>query len=558
MEWISKKYNSLNEFMVAENKISSDFPAYKKVPIKNLDKAAEKIKKCCFEEYKIFIIGDYDVDGISSSIIMSMIMKYFGVPYKIIIPKRFTDGYGISENIINTIISEKSEKNIVVTIDNGITAIDHFKTLKEEGFETVIIDHHEPLKKDGKVVLPNADIIVDPHIEEDNEDDYCAAGLAFKLAEALNMPKEDMPTITVFAMFATIADIVSLTRENREIVREGLRLINEERNTLSANLKFFLEMLYVEYLDEEGVAYNIGPAINAPGRLVDDGAQNISMRALFGETDFVILENMLRLNKTRKSITEQYMEICKEIIKDFDTHHTLVIDGEFHEGIIGILAGKLAQKYQVPVIVLSNLKDSDFAKGSARTAQNESLIDMLRKNDSLFVKYGGHEEAAGLTIKKSDIESLRSTLSEKEYKNNNILFYDLDVKVKDLNDFFEKQKEFAPFGNGNRKPLVKVSVELTPRNNETFKEIANGKYAKLYCNKCDVMLFDCDDYQYDTAYEKWKALGMPNRFEALAYVTENIFKGNRTLQLMVTDIKSIEENEQHKKSDRDLFLSYFS
>lgn len=561
MEWISNKYSSLTEFMFSENEIYKDFNTYEQSEIKNLQKAATNIKRCCFEEYKIFIIADYDVDGVASAIIMGTILEYFGVPYETIIPKRFSDGYGISETIISDIIEQKAEKNLVITIDNGITAINHFNLLKENGFETIIIDHHNPLVVEGHIVLPEADIVVDPHIEENNKDDYCAAGLAFKLAEALNLPESEMLNITVFAMFATIADIVKLKRENRKIVKEGLRIVNEERNKLSANLKFFFEMLDIEHIDEDSIAYTIGPTINAPGRLIDDGAQNIAAKALFGPIDFDLFDSMKHCNTERKKLTDSYTTMCIEMINEnnIDTNHPIILNGDFHEGIIGIIAGKIAKKYQVPTIITANMQDSDLVKGSARTAQNENLIELLRKNDKFFVKYGGHKEAAGLTMKKSNLESLKEALSEKNYKNSSILFYDLELKIKDLKDFFEKQSLFAPFGNGNRKPLVKISVELSPRNNEVYRELSCGKYAKLYGNGCDIMLFECDDYMYDTSYEKWIDLGRPNKFEALAYVTENVFRENHILQLMVVDLKINNENENHKeKSEREIFLSYFS
>lgn len=551
MECISRAYASMKEYMQAENnmKDEEEFLFPDESSVQHMSQVSELILKCINERYKIFLIGDYDVDGVMSLKILSEIFKYLKYDVYKRIPKRISEGYGLSNKIIDEIIALKEEKNLAITIDNGITAVNQIKRLNENGFIVVVIDHHEPLLVDENIMLPKAEIIVDPKVYKGEFNDFCAAGLASKLAELL-LPKEKLNDIYVYAMLATIADVVSVTGNNRIIIKRGFRLLNE-RN-VSPTLLAFIDTLNVSFIDEDKVGYTLGPAINAAGRLIDDGAQTVSFNAFEKEDYYEACEEfrkMVEINSERKALCDEGIEKCLKDIKenDFPTNKALVLYNNFHEGIVGILAGKISERFQVPAVVLTNSSKEDIVKGSGRTAQNESLINLLRRHDEFFVGYGGHDGAAGMSLEKADVDKFREAFAEKEFQKENRLFYDMDIAAKNLLNFFYEQNVYSPFGNGNKKPLVKVSVELSPRGGLFHKELAEGRYARCFGNGYDIMLFDgIIQDEYENMYDKWKKLGCPNQFDVLAYVSVNHFNGEETVQLMVQDI--CKNNDERKKN----------
>ena len=307
--------------------------------IENLSTAADTIKKCILNKIPISIMGDYDVDGITSSAILYSSIKKLGTTPVVRLPRRYSEGYGLSANAIN-----EFTPGLLITVDNGIAANDAIQTAKEKGFMVIIIDHHLPGEQ-----LPNADIIVDPHVNPSKNafTDYCGAGLAFKLAQLLHNDTAFLNQMCCYAAVGTIADSMPLKGDNRYIVMQGLSLIRQKRASLGLNKLF--EIAEVYSFTAKDIGFKIGPMLNAAGRMYDEGAM-ISFEALIAETENEAQEKstrLLQINEERKTSTTRGMEYVEDIIA-MDCLYgeaPLVVFAEgMKEGIVGIITGRLAGK----------------------------------------------------------------------------------------------------------------------------------------------------------------------------------------------------------------------
>jgi len=237
--------------------------------VQNLKEAAEKIRKAIDAGQKFYIYGDYDADGVTSTAILVRLLDYFHAEVIARLPKRFSEGYGLNAKVVDSILD--ANPDIVITIDNGIVAVEEIATLKSHGIDVVIIDHH--LRRDDGAI-PNADVIVDPHVIEGSDfDGFCGAGLAYKLASQIvgTTAPALLNSLQTLACIGTIADVMPLLYENRIIVKEGLQKINAGKSVVGIHALLGLLGLYE--IDTNEVAFKLGPIINAAGRMKDDGAE---------------------------------------------------------------------------------------------------------------------------------------------------------------------------------------------------------------------------------------------------------------------------------------------
>lgn len=547
MEWKHRGYANVKDFMAGENGMENEelflFPC--ESSIVHLRDAAKLIFSAIKNNKAVKVIGDYDVDGICSAYILYWMFEKMNIKAQIRLPKRFSEGYGLSSSIVNEIIANRIEPGeLIIAIDNGITAVSQIKRLKYAGFKTLIIDHHQPGAE-----LPEADVIVNPHVYAGDFNEYCAAGLAYKLAKGVCAiaPEINTDELLVMAAIATVADSVSLRGENRLIVQRGIKALNEGR--FGKPLHTLLSMTGCTYITEETIGYTVAPVINASGRLFDDGAQKCF--DFFAENQGELeAKCLIDANERRKNLVEETMARVEEDLLGYPENRAILVAGDYHEGIVGLIAGKIAEERNVPAIVLSK-KDGAY-KGSARSARGMDLMDLIRSLGKYLASYGGHSGAAGLSTKSDDLTGILEavqgySLPEAEGEQ----YYDIYCDEKDVTAVANEMEIYCPYGQDNRRPIVMSYFENVPKFGKTYKVIKE-RYYKLHGRYFSIMLFD------GSVVNKWESLGRPLSFYVIGYpkLHRYIYDGRQyeEIQLEAVDILPI---KKRKKETREKFLEYF-
>lgn len=374
--------------------------------LSDMEKATNRINKAISNNEKILVYGDYDADGVTSTTILVKTLESLGATVGWYIPNRFTEGYGPSEPAFRNAYDEGV--TLIITVDNGIQGHHEIDIANELGIDVIVTDHHEF----GETV-PNAYAIVHPmHPDYHYPFEYLAGvGVSYKLSKAL---KSDLPeSFLGLVAIGTIADLVSLTDENRYMVKEGLKYLNESSNK---GVKALLEKAeYTDEVNEQTVGFIIGPRLNAVGRLDDARlAGELLMTDDEDEASF-LAEEVDAFNTDRKSIVESITEEAMELADEEVSNHKqfLVLAKEdWNEGVLGIVASRIVEKYNLPTIVLNVDIHQNHAKGSARSIEQVSMFDVLQKHPDLITKFGGHHMAAGMTMEIDAIEPLKKALNE--------------------------------------------------------------------------------------------------------------------------------------------------
>lgn len=389
--------------------------------LKDVDKAAEIIAEGIAEKKAMRIIGDYDIDGVNATYILLEGIRRCGGNVDAAIPDRMKDGYGINEHLIEQALSDGKE--LLITCDNGIAAINEINFAKEKGMTVVVTDHHEiPYRntEQGKEFLrSNADAIVNP---KQNDCLYpckgiCGAVVAWKLVQVL-YERMDIPVVEadIFienAGFATVGDVMDLTGENRILVKLGLKALEHTKNP---GMKALIakNKLSDKPLSAYHIGFVLGPCINASGRL-DTAKRSLELLLERDEVKASALAGeLVELNESRKYMTQQETQKALEQIEKEGREKDKVLVvylPECHESLAGIIAGRIREAYQRPIFVLT--RGEEGVKGSGRSIEAYSMFDKMTEVAELFTKYGGHPMAAGLSMREEDIDKLREQLNQK-------------------------------------------------------------------------------------------------------------------------------------------------
>ena len=434
--------------------------------MKDMKKAVDILEKKIQQQAKIRIIGDYDIDGVTSTYILLKGLTRIGANVDTYIPDRVADGYGIHEHLIDRAESDKIDT--IVTCDNGIAACAEIQMAKEKGMTVIVTDHHDiPYREENgerRVILPPADAILNPKQYDclyPNKN-LCGAVVAFKyitaLYERFDIQKKELEDYYELVAIATVGDVMDLQGENRILVKEGLRRLQNTKN------KGLQELIRANNLEDSKItAYHIGfvlgPCINASGRL-DTAARSLALlNAPTKEEAAKLAGDLTALNQSRKALTEKGKEEAIQLIETTELKNDRVLVvylPECHESLAGIIAGRLREKYHKPAFVLT--RGEKCAKGSGRSIESYSMYDELVKCADLMVQFGGHPMAAGLSIEEENIEKFREQL------NQNCTLTEEDLRPKIVIDvampIFYITKELVeqisllePFGKGNVKPI---------------------------------------------------------------------------------------------------------
>ena len=530
---------------------------------KDMQKGIEIIARAVKNKSKITIYGDYDVDGVMSITILLKALNTLGADVDYYVPHRQKEGYGLNADAVKKIYENGTK--LLLTCDNGIAAVNEIKLAKGLGLNTVIIDHHEPgfvTDSDGNAaeILPDADAVID-HKQKDCTYPYknlCAAGISYKFAKALyeymGRAFDINDELLIFAAIATVCDIVDLIDENRVIVKNGLRLINGKIDNIGLKAIISAAGLTKDSITEYHFGFIIGPSVNSSGRL-ESAAEAVE---LFNEQSpgkaAELAQTLVSLNTVRKNMTE---EAAKNIISSIESGSLkndrvlVVYDHSAHESVAGIVASRIKERFNKPVIVITD--SGDLAKGSARSIDGYNIFEALNKNRSLFVKFGGHAMAAGLSLEKDNIEVLRQRLNSDCPITDDMLEKKLRIErkmdFKDINlDLAKELKSLSPFGKGNPKPLfgslnLNVDrVQLIGKNRSIVKLTVSDESGKsFYAVGFDIYekyLYDIKHlYGEDVCCKILNGECVSHKTDMVYTIDINSFNSRETVQLIIQDIR---------------------
>ncbi len=533
---------------------------YDPILMKDMAAAVEILVDAVKREIPIRVIGDYDVDGIFSTYILVSALKKCGANVDYDIPHRIHDGYGVNEQMIER--AHESGIGLIMTCDNGIAAREALSLAKDYGMTVVVTDHHEipfELEGDDKVYkLPPADAVVDPHRVDD---DYpfagiCGAQVAYKFAavfyERMGLSRQEATSdFMEMAAFAAICDIMEFRDENRSLVYHGLKKLSRTENVgLSALLKRC--DLWGEALDAFHVGFRLGPCFNASGRL--DSAL-MGLELLFEEDEtkaLALADSLFSLNEQRKVLTEKGMEMALGALEGQEIPQVMVVYiPKLHESLCGIVAGRLKEKLYRPVFVLCD--GEGVVKGSGRSIPGYSMFEEMQKVDDLFVKYGGHPMAAGLSLKPEVVDEFRKrinencTLTEDELVPKVVIDVPMPLSYISM-DLVRQIDSLAPFGNGNEKPVFADKdlrlVRITPMGKEkqhrrlSFDIGGGRKMEGVFFREGEQM----DEYLISKFGQEAFDAALMGRGEQIImqivyYPSINCYNGRESLQVLIDDYR---------------------
>lgn len=534
--------DEIKDFLYNEDTLNSPFE------IKDMDKAVKRIKKAVENDEFICVFGDYDADGVTSTTLLYSYLELIGANVMYYIPSREKEGYGMNKDAVQKL--SKNGVKLIVTVDNGISAIDEIAYANELNIDTVVTDHHMP-----PAILPNACAIVDLHREDCNSKfkKISGVGVAFKLVCALEGENCDINAMldnySDLLCIGTVGDIVDLKGENRIFVRRGLQSIqNTDRIGIQSLLK--ASGLLGKKITAGRISFNIVPRINAVGRL---GMSQKSVSLLLTENQNEADEVSKLLcddNSERQQIEQNILQSIDTMIREnpkivFDD--VIVIDGEnWHAGVIGIVAARIKDRYGKPTIIISS--DKTMAKGSGRSVEGFSLCDAIFACSDLLTLCGGHPMAAGLTLKSENIEKFRIKINEYAQSLGKMPYDKLMIDCK-LNpaglstELVHSLESLQPYGAGNPTPVFGLYnmtlVNIIP--------ISNNKHLKLNFtrkgNNICAMKFFTSKEQFP--YSQNDVLDLAVTLDI------NEYSGRENLSIIIKDIKPSDlDSEKIIESER--------
>jgi single-stranded-DNA-specific exonuclease len=452
--------------------------------LKDMDKAVERIKKAIVNKERVMVLGDYDVDGITSLTLLYQFLtinKLDVIPY---LPHRIDEGYGISASAVNTAL--KSKVDLFISVDCGITAAVEIERLKGSGIDVIVIDHHRP-KSDLEI---SADAVIDPWQAGCSypDRDLAAVGLVFKFLQAI-MGLEERRLLDFLDLVAlgTVADVASLKGENRILVKEGLRVLAQTER-IGLKKLFDVASLRQDRVNVRNIAFVLGPRLNAAGRI--DSAED-AFRLLISEdpSEAEILAFKLEdSNKRRREIEAGILKESLIVVEEdggYLKDNIIIVKGrDWHPGVLGIVASKLADRYYRPVIVFSDF--GGIIKGSGRSIPDFNIFKAVSSCSDVLEEFGGHAAACGVSLKRDNWDSFKAImtgLSEQAFKETPLtsrIELDGELELSAIDDALFKDLELLkPFGAENPEPkFLTLSVKV----NSKIRPLARNFY-KFWVNK---------------------------------------------------------------------------
>ncbi len=513
-----------------------DTPLEDALLMRDMDRAAARVRQALNRGEKIAVYGDYDVDGITATCLLTRFLTEQGgdvIPY---IPDRLEEGYGLNRGAVSA-LAQKGIK-LIVTVDCGITAVDEVLWAASLGVDVVITDHHE-----CKNILPAACAVVDPHRPDC---DYpfkalAGVGVALKLAMALSdQPDRVLDTYADLAAIGTVADVMPVTGENRTIIQRGLRALEQRPRPGIAALAS-QSGLEGRSMNSVTIGYTLAPRINAAGRM---GCAGIAVELLL--TDDVVRAEELaarlcRLNKERQSVEMGIFEQCvRRLEKQPQPDAIVLADESWHQGVVGIVASRLTEQYNCPAMMIC--LSEGMGKGSCRSYGGVNLFAVLEGCQDLLEAFGGHELAAGFTVREENIPALRQRVAqlvrEQRTGDGTDSVLDVDAELDDLRVLdiagVEQLEKLEPYGAGNPRPVLSVmGAQVASRS-----MVGGGRHLKLKLNKqgvnLDAIFFSASDW-----------LPEQDSLVDVAFCPQiNEYRGQRSVQLQLVDLRPARQEQE--------------
>lgn len=557
MKWLRKgAYNTVKELVQANTGMSANDLAYdaRSYYYPGIKEAAELFMDHIKHGSKILVWCDYDTDGVDCKFIMSYTlarpMKIRNI--EILCPGRYSDGYGIKPSIVE----QFAGTDLLVLCDNGIAAIEAVDLAREMGMDVIILDHHDPRVIEGQVVMPNANVIVDPHLtggyimdgagnQIGEFRDLCGAGITWYFTHEVRSMCDWMSDkqkwyldqiAYIGATFGTVGDVVDLKDDNRRIVKQGLTNLNKGMGT--SGIRQLMYKLYLNNVSSMDIGFLISPIINASGRLEDTGANRIAAllctdandedakKALYAEVDRAI-----EVNKKRKAMTKESVERVVENYEANGGNDPFIVcyDEYTVSGIVGLVASELVNRYHRPALVFApSGKDDGVIKGSGRSIEGIGIKGLLDQIQQYLTTYGGHPMACGASLLIDNLDAFGDAVNAitPVLDTSDAIMYDLECTYTEAATKLAEQEQFEPYGAGNPQPVYRINgVELC----EPEYMGGNSQHIKFQTKDADILWFDGRK-----AYEN---LGSPKMVDMLVTMSYHEFKDQVTVQMQIIDMK---------------------
>lgn len=557
MKWLRKgAYNTVKELVQANTGMSANDLAYdaRSYYYPGIKEAAELFMDHIKHGSKILVWCDYDTDGVDCKFIMSYTlarpMKIRNI--EILCPGRYSDGYGIKPSIVE----QFAGTDLLVLCDNGIAAIEAVDLAREMGMDVIILDHHDSRVIEGQVVMPNANVIVDPHLtggyimdgagnQIGEFRDLCGAGITWYFTHEVRSMCDWMSDkqkwyldqiAYIGATFGTVGDVVDLKDDNRRIVKQGLTNLNKGMGT--SGIRQLMYKLYLNNVSSMDIGFLISPIINASGRLEDTGANRIAAllctdandedakKALYAEVDRAI-----EVNKKRKAMTKESVERVVENYEANGGNDPFIVcyDEYTVSGIVGLVASELVNRYHRPALVFApSGKDDGVIKGSGRSIEGIGIKGLLDQIQQYLTTYGGHPMACGASLLIDNLDAFGDAVNAitPVLDTSDAIMYDLECTYTEAATKLAEQEQFEPYGAGNPQPVYRINgVELC----EPGYMGGDSQHLKFQTKDADILWFD--------GRKAYEDLGSPKMVDMLVTMSYHEFKDQVTVQMQVIDMK---------------------
>lgn len=557
MKWLRKgAYNTVKELVQANTGMSANDLAYdaRIYYYPGIKEAAELFMDHIKHGSKILVWCDYDTDGVDCKFIMNYTlarpMKIRNI--EILCPGRYSDGYGIKPSIVE----QFAGTDLLVLCDNGIAAIEAVDLAREMGMDVIILDHHDPRVIEGQVVMPNANVIVDPHLtggyimdgagnQIGEFRDLCGAGITWYFTHEVRSMCDWMSDkqkwyldqiAYIGATFGTVGDVVDLKDDNRRIVKQGLTNLNKGMGT--SGIRQLMYKLYLNNVSSMDIGFLISPIINASGRLEDTGANRIAALLCTDANDegakkalYVEVDRAIDVNKKRKAMTKESVERVVENYEANGGNDPFIVcyDEYTVSGIVGLVASELVNRYHRPALVFApSGKDDGVIKGSGRSVEGIGIKGLLDQVQQYLTTYGGHPMACGASLLIDNLDAFGDAVNAitPVLDTSDAIMYDLECTYTEAATKLAEQEQFEPYGAGNPQPVYRINgVELC----EPEYMGGNSQHVKFQTKDADILWFD--------GRKAYEDLGSPKMVDMLVTMSYHEFKDQVTVQMQVIDMK---------------------
>lgn len=527
---VNRNIENDDDIRIFLNPTRKDF--YDPFLFKDMDIAVERIIRAINNKEKTVIYGDYDVDGITSTTVLKKFLEERGLNVGTYIPNRLDEGYGLNKDAIEQIKQE--DYKLIITVDCGISGINEIEYANSLGIETIVTDHHEAGEE-----LPKAMAVIDAK-RKDNTYPFrglAGVGVVFKVIQAistkLNLEEKEYLKYLDLVCVGTISDIVPLVDENRVIAKLGLKLIEVTKNI---GLRELIKITGYKNIDSNTVSFGIAPRINACGRMGhQEEALNLFLTEDINEAK-QITEKLNEYNKIRQETEKKIFEEAVQKIKEekLEKNNSIVLGSEnWHHGVIGIVSSKVTEMYFKPSILMCF--EDDEAKGSGRSIPGFDLHEALCNCGDLLEKYGGHEMAVGLGLKRENFEAFKQKFEEIAQKSNikeimPVIYIDGKITLKDMRkEIVEQLKLLEPFGEGNKVPMfIYQNLKI-----DSIRALSEGKHLKLTLKDTNYMI-NAIGFNLGNLSNEFL---IGDKVDVVGILEINSYNGNETIQLNIKDIR---------------------